>query len=48
MRFDDIKIELEKHASLDVIAESVEDPTQQTTTAYSNEGDNDPYAEDKF
>ena len=46
MRFDDIKIELEKHASLDVIAESVEDPTQQTT--YSNEGDNDPYEDDKF
>ena len=46
MKFEEIKLELEKYVTLDVIAESVEDPTQQTT--YSNEGDNDPYEDDKF
>ena len=46
MKFEEIKMEFEKYATLDVIAESNEDPTQQTT--YSNEGNNDPYADDKF
>ena len=47
MKFEEIKVEFEKYATLDIIAESP-DPTQQTTTAYSNEGDNDPYEYDKF
>ncbi len=46
MKFEEIKLEFEKNYSLDVIAESVENPTQQTT--YSNEGANDPYEDDKF
>ena len=45
MKFEEIRVEFEKYASLDVIAESIE-PVQQTT--YSNEGDNDPYENDKF
>ncbi len=46
MKFEKIKLEFEKYATLDTIAESVENPTQQTT--YSNEGANDPYEDDKF
>ena len=48
MKFEEIKVEFEKYATLDIIAESAgeETPTQQT--AYSNEGTNDPYADDKF
>ena len=46
MKFEEIRVEFEKYASLDVIAESNENPEQ--TTAYSNEGANDPYENDKF
>ena len=47
MKFEEIKMEFERYATLDVIAESAEEnPTQQTT--YSNEGTNDPYEDDKF
>ncbi len=46
MKFEEIKVEFEKYATLDIIAES-KDPTQQTT--YTNEGgSNDPYEYDKF
>ncbi len=47
MKFEEIRVEFEKYSSLDVIAESP-DPAQQTTTAYSNEGTNDPYFDDPF
>lgn len=47
MKFEEIKLEFEKYATLDVIAESDSSP-EQTTTAYSNEGSNDPYENDKF
>ena len=47
MKFEEIKVEFEKYATLDIIAESETVP-EQTTTAYSNEGDNDPYENDKF
>ena len=45
MKFEEIKMEFEKYATLDITAESAgeETPTQQT--AYSNEGTNDPYAD---
>ena len=47
MKFETVKIELEKYESLDIIASSpsVEDPTEtptQPTTKY------DPYEEDKW
>ncbi len=45
MKFEDIKVEFEKFNALDIIAESQELPEQPT---YSNEGANDPYADDKF
>ncbi len=45
MKFEEIKMEFEKYATLDIIAESETVPEQ---TTYSNEGDNDPYADDKF
>ena len=46
MKFEEIKLEFVKYATVDTIAESVENSTQQTT--YSNEGANDPYEDDKF
>ena len=45
MNFEEIKVEFEKYATLDIIAESETVPTAPT---YSNEGDNDPYENDKF
>ncbi len=48
MKFEEIKLEFEKYATLDVIAESVGGPEQPTQQTISNEGSNDPYADDKF
>ena len=48
MKFEEIKMEFEKYATLDVIAESVEGPEQPTQQTISNEGTNDPYENDKF
>lgn len=45
MKFEEIKLEFEKYATLDVIAESDSSPEQ---TTYSNEGSNDPFEHDKF
>ena len=45
MKFEEIKVEFEKYATLDVIAES---ESQQETTTYSNEIPHDPYGTDKF
>ena len=45
MKFEEIKVEFKKYATLDVIAESETIPEQ---TTYSNEGANDPYENDKF
>lgn len=47
MKFEEIKMEFEKYATLDIIAES-KDPEVPTQTTYSNEGSNDPYESDKF
>ena len=47
MKFEEIKVEFEEYATLDIIAESQE-PEVPTQTTYSNEGANDPYEDDKF
>ena len=48
MNFEEIKMEFEKYATLDVIAESVAGPEQPTQQTISNEGTNDPFEHDKF
>ena len=45
MKFEAIKIELEKYESLDIIASSLEEPTQAPTEATTQ---HDPYQNDKW